>query len=322
VVDGQELFTIGAPLRGQKGMTSGTVGRVQPHTLTSDFVLARGSVGGPVFTADGALVGITSTVNDKDERDGVAQVVRVEGACDVLASARKAMTNAAPPSGTHLPVEPVRPFPVSALQRTAQGRAGGLSPYQMSSSDFDIAFITPTLIYGAQDQPDRTPRRAPRAEPPQRPLLDFSNWSEYVADVPPVLLVRVTPKLAESKWTTVARGAARTQGVALPPVKHVKSGLSRMRAMCGEAEVTPIHAFRLQPRASGRDAVDDGLYVFDPGALGPHCGTVKLVLYSEKEPTKGDTRPVDPTVLQQIWQEFAPYRDPSVAQTRADAPAP
>jgi hypothetical protein len=37
---------------------------------------------------------------------------------------------------------------------------------------------------------------------------------------------------------------------------------------------------------------------------------VKLVLYSEKEPAKGDTRLVDPKVLQQIWQDFAPYREP------------
>jgi hypothetical protein len=38
------------------------------------------------------------------------------------------------------------------------------------------------------------------------------------------------------------------------------------------------------------------------------CATVKLVLYSEKEPQKGDTRVVDPKVIQQIWQDFAPYR--------------
>ena len=138
--------------------------------------------------------------------------------------------------------------------------------------------------------------------------MDFGNWSEYVADFPPVLLIRVTPKLVESFWTTVARGAARTQGVALPPIKRVKSGFSRMRVFCGDAEVTPIHPFKLEQRVSESDAIYEGLYVFDPGALGPHCGTVKLVLYSEKEPAKGDTRLVDPKVLQQIWQDFAPSR--------------
>ncbi len=139
--------------------------------------------------------------------------------------------------------------------------------------------------------------------------MDFGNWSEYVADVPPVLLIRVTPKMVEGFWTTVARGAARTQGVALPPIKHFKSGFSRMRVFCGDAEVTPIHPFKLEQRVSESDAIYEGLYVFDPGALGPHCGTVKLVLYSEKEPAKGDTRLVDPKVLQQIWQDFAPYRE-------------
>jgi hypothetical protein len=32
---------------------------------------------------------------------------------------------------------------------------------------------------------------------------------------------------------------------------------------------------------------------------------VTLVLYSEKEPTKADTRVVDPAVLQQIQRDFA-----------------
>jgi len=322
VVNGQALFTIGAPLREQKGMTSGTVSRVEPHAIASDLILPSGSTGGPVFTAGGGVIGITSVVDGKDQNRGTeSRVVRVDDACDVVASAEKKMKNATPPDGTHLPVEPVRPFPMNALKDAAQRRAGDLSPYQMSSSDFDVAFITPVLTYGAQNQSQQARARersrgarTPNAEPGVvRPLLDFSNWSEYVAEFPPVLMVRVTPKLVEGFWTTVARGAARTQGVALPPIKHVKSGFSRMRAVCGEAEVTPIHPFKLEQRVSERDAIDEGLYVFDPGALGPHCGTVKLVMYSEKDPEKGDTRVVDPRVLEQIWQDFAPYRAPSVS---------
>ena len=316
VVDGQELFTIGAPLREQKSMTSGTVSRVEPHAIVADFRLAPGSAGGPVFTAGGGVVGITSIVDDKSEsRLGASRVVRIDDACDVVASAEKQMKDAAPPDGTHLPVEPARPFPVNALKDAAQRRAGSLSPYPMSSSDFDVAFMTPVLIYGAQEQERGRERRGgprtPDAGPAvMRPLMDFGNWSEYVADIPPVLLIRVTPKLVESFWTTVARGAARTQGVSLPPIKHVKSGFSRMRVFCGDAEVTPIHPFKLEQRVSESDAIYEGLYVLDPGALGPHCGTVKLVLYSEKAPGRGDTRLVDPRVIQQIWQDFAPYREP------------
>jgi S1-C subfamily serine protease len=301
--DGQELFTIGAPLREQKGMTSGTVRRVEPHAILAGFRLASGSTGGPVFTASGSVIGITSIADDKDideSRRAIARVVLVADACEAVASAEKKMTAAALPDGIHLPVEPSRPFPVDLLKDAAQRRAGSLSPYQMSSSDFDIAFITPVLAYGAQDRSEQARGRA---------VADFGNWSEYVADVPPVLLVRVTPKQVEGFWTTVARGAARTQGVAVPPIKHFKSGFSRMRAFCGDAEVTPIHPFKLEQRISESDAIYEGLYVFDPDALRPDCGTVKLVMYSDKEPGKSDARVVEPRVLQQIWQDFEPYRN-------------
>lgn len=304
VVDRQELFTISAPLREAKGMTSGTVSGVEPHAIVADFMLAAGSAGGPVFTPGGGVVGITS-VDDKDaRRRAPSRVVRIEEVCDVVAAAEKKMTGALPPEGTRLPVEPERPFPVNALKDAVQQRSGNLNPYQISSSDFDVAFMTPVHLYAAQSRSGQDRARDPRL----RPLMDFGNWSEYVADVPPVLLIRVTPKLVEGFWTAVARGAARTQGVALPPITHVKSGVSRMRAFCGDAEVTPIHPFKLEQRVSESTAIDEGLYAFDPGALGPHCGPVKLVLYSAKEPEKGDTRLVDPAVLQQIWQDFAPYR--------------
>lgn len=302
VVDGQELFTIGAPLRELKGMTPGTVSRIEPQSIAADFMLATGSAGGPVFTATGSVVGLTSVVDDKEESArGSARVVRIEGACDVVAAAEKKMTGA-PPANTLLPMEPMRPFPRNALEDAVQRRAAGLSAYQMSSSDFDIAFITPVHTYGAQSAQSNGRERG------RGPLMDFANWSDYVEDVPPVLLIRVTPRLVEGFWTTVGRGAARTQGVSLPPIKHAKAGFSRMRAFCGDAEVTPIHPLTLEQRVSDSDAINEGLYAFDPGALGPHCGTVKLVLYSEKEPEKGDSRVVDPKVLQDIWQLFAPYR--------------
>jgi len=311
VAAGQELFTISAPLREARSMESGTVTRVDPHAIVSELMLAPGSAGGPVFTAAGGVIGITSLVDDKDERRREAvRVVRIDAVCAVVADAEKRMKDAMP-VGTHLPVEPSRPFPVSAIKDAEQIRAGGLSPYQMSSSDFDIVFITPPLLHSTQERGrDRTDTRMLAADSAaSHALIDFGNWSEYVAANPPVLMIRVTPKLVEGFWTTMARGAARTQGVALPPIKHVKSGFSRMQAFCGAVDMTPIHPFKLEQRVSDSDAIYEGLYVFEPGALGPQCGTVKLVLYSDKEPEKGDTRVVDPKVLEEIWRLFAPYRE-------------
>ena len=142
----------------------------------------------------------------------------------------------------------------------------------------------------------------------ERLLTDFSNWSEYVAATPPVLLIRVTPKLVEGFWTKVARGAASTQGMAIPPIKSLKPDFARMRVFCGEAEIVPVHPFKLEHRLSDKDTLVEGLYAFDPGALAPECAGVRLQLYSEKEPQKADTLTIDAKVIQAIWNDFAPIR--------------
>ena len=72
-----------------------------------------------------------------------------------------------------------------------------------------------------------------------------------------------------------------------------------------KTEVTPIHPLMVEQRLSETEAVYEGLYVFDPASLGPQCGTVRLTVYSENDPDKGDTRVVDPKVLQQITRDFA-----------------
>lgn len=317
VTDGQEIYAISAPLRQHKGMTPGVVLRVGPHAIESDFRLAIGGSGGPVFTADGTLLGLTSVVDEKDATArGDLNVVRTEDACDVVAAAQK-IKDASAAGGAHLPIEPTRPFPADALKEMVQRRVGSLNPYQMTSTDFDIGFITPVLVYGAQyqaeqetkrDRNDRGRRPQDAGPAPMRPQMDFANWSEYVADVPPVLMIRVTPKFEEGFWTKVARGAAQTQGMAIPAIKRFKSGFLRMRAFCGDTEITPIHPFKLEQHVSETDTIMEGLYVFDSSALGPDCASVKLTLYSEKDPDKADTRIVDPKLIQQIWSDFAPYR--------------
>ena len=320
VIEGQEIYALSAPLRQQKGMTPGLVLRVAPHAIESDFRLAIGGAGGPVFSADGVLLGLTSIVDEHDATArGDLRVMRADDVCEVIASAQK-IKGVSAPEGAHLPVEPTRPFPPDALKEIVQRRVGSLNPYQMSSEDFDIGLITPVLVYGAQYQAEQASRRdrndrgrrpsAQEAEPQLvRPLMDFSNWSEYVADVPPVLMIRVTPKFEEGFWTKVARGAAQTQGMAIPAIKRFKAGFGRMRVFCGDAEVTPIHPFKLEQHVSETDTIIEGLYVFDPGAIGPHCSTVKLTVYSEKDPEKADSRVIDPKLVEQIWNDFAPFRE-------------
>ena len=101
--------------------------------------------------ADRGLAGLSSIVDDEEERRrGYVRIVSVGDVCEVVKSAEKAMQTAPRPAATHLPVEPLRPFPADALDAAVKSRQGGLNPYQISSSGFDIAFLTPVLIYAAQ----------------------------------------------------------------------------------------------------------------------------------------------------------------------------
>lgn len=315
LADGQAILTIGVPLYEAKGLTTGNVTRVEASTTVSDFVLSNGSAGGPVFAANGALAGLTSRITEDTGRlQEQIRVVGVENVCRAFAAAELKSKDSAPLSGVHLPIEPLRRLPAETLKEEAKRRSGSMGAYMTQASDFDVAFLTPVMIYLAQQAPETSRPRDPKAaaldarQASLRALSDFANWSAYVTDAPPLLMIRVTPRLVEGFWTTVARGAAYTQGVALPAMKHFKPGFSRMRVSCGNTEVTPIHPFRLEQRVSDTDAIYEGLYVFDPAAIGPQCSTVTLVLYSEKEPEKGETRVVDPKVIQQVWQDFASYR--------------
>jgi hypothetical protein len=314
LVDGQRIVAIGAPLRGPKDVSGGEIIRVEPHASVADVRLAPGSTGGPVFGTSGSVVGISSLVDDVNQRSRDARIIPVDDVCEVVRSAQTALQGAQRPSPTLLPTEPLRPFPADALDAAVKGRDANLSANQISSSDFDITFLTPVLVYGAQHNKQQANTGTGNTRGPaiqqgrQAAPTDFGAWSDYFANVPPVLVVRVTPKLAESFWTTIARGAAYTQGVAVPPIKHFKPGFLRLRALCGDVEVTPLHPFTLEQRVSETDAIREGLYVFDPQALGPHCGSVKLVMYSEKEPKKPETRAVDPQMIDRIWQDFASHR--------------
>lgn len=313
----QKVFAISAPINDEKSLASGTVSRITANTVFSDVRVDDDSLGAPLFNAAGDVIAITTPDDDtRSPGSGALRAVRIDEARGVIAAAEKTMAQTAAPDGTRLPVDPQREFSDEALKEAAERRKGNLEPYRVPAADFDVSLITPVLIYASQHQGERTigreRGRGARNEfemaASRRALQDFGNWSDYVRRDPPVLMIRATPKLVEAVWKTILRGAAQTQGVSLPPIKHVKAGFSRMRIFCGDAEVNPIHPFKIEQRVGERDAVYEGLYVFDPAAIGPHCGTVTLTLFSDKAPDKGDTRVIDPKILEQIWQDFAPYR--------------
>jgi hypothetical protein len=258
------------------------------------------------------MVGLTAAAPDQaGNRRADVLVIRLGMVCEAVAAARSKMSESTALAPTPLPVEPMRTYPSESMATAAKTTSSAAPPRTFSTSAFDVALVTPRDVLRARERADWTGGRSgrpPEAEARLGRLTDFGSWSQYFADVPPLLIVRVTPKMTEGFWVRVAREAARTQGADLPAFKDFRTNFLRMRLTCGGAEVTPIHPFVLEHAVTETKNIREGLYVFGPDALGPHCGTVTLTVSSEQVPEKAETVTIAPAIVDQIWQDFASYR--------------
>jgi S1-C subfamily serine protease len=280
----QKVVALAAPMLEPKSAILGTVGRVETATFQIDWRLTGGAAGGPVFDAGGHPIGITLPDDEReDSRRRDSQAIPLSNACGVLAAAEKKIAGATPPPPTRLRVEDSR---AARTRKPADPKAPRMTIPIVSSSNFDVSILTPAMV-------DSDMARA-------NPRTDFGHWTDYVNNAPPVLLVRATPKFEESLWKTILRGAAATQGANLPPLRSFSSNFLRMRAFCGAAEVAPIHPFNILREVQDRASIREGLYVFAVGDFGPHCGTVRFDLYSEKSPDKADGLTVDPQLFPKL----------------------
>ena len=277
-----EISTIAAPMLTGKDVLDGVVTRVTSQAIFADLRISRETAGGPVFNSDGDLLGISSIEEDPTRFTRVAAwTIPIEKACAALEMAAKTIAGGSPPKGVRLPIETGAGSSVTSM--AAKQPKAQLTT--IKASDFDITLMTSTQ---ARDGSSSDPR------------TDFDNWTDYLRYTPPVLLVRVSPQFEESFWKTLARGAAMTQGVNLPPLKNFTSNFVRMRAQCGETEVLPIHPFVIERRVNDKQTIREGLYVFALDAFGPQCSTIRFSMFSEKDPKQGDTKMIDPKLFEQV----------------------
>jgi hypothetical protein len=264
-----------------------------------------------VFNDAGAVVGLTSTSTEVDARPDEAAVVPTIFICEALAASLPMLSSAKPLETAQLPVVPTRRYPVDALENAKPGTTPNAAVPVMSATDFDVAFITPPMLHRARQRAGWTGGqlgRSPEAAAILGRLTDLGAWADYFSNLPAVLIVRATPKMVEGFWKRVGREAARTQGADLPPFKDFKTSFGRMRATCGGVDVTPIHPFVLEHQVADKKIVREGLYVFEPDAFGPQCATVTFSFFSEAQPERADPLMLTRPVLDQIWNDFAPYR--------------
>ena len=304
--EGRAVVALSAPYAAPVDAVEGEVTTLAGRAVETDLRLRFGGAGGPAFNTAGEIIGLTSVSPAADERrPGGVKIVRAGIVCDTLAAARESMASAAAPNASRLPIEPPAPARRDAIAAAPKSRAPAPTPVVLSESDFDVALITPAMIARSGEKADWTggaTGRSAESEAKLGRLMDFGGWSEYFADLPPVLVVRVSPKLVEGFWKRLAREAARTQGAELPPFKDFSASFLRLQATCGGEPIAPIHPFTIEHRLPDRRVIREGLYVFDPASFRAECGSVILSLYAEKTPQRAQTVSISAATLSLLKQ--------------------
>src|SRR5437764_5695007 len=287
---GEQVFTIGNPLGQEKVLTTGVISKIGSESITSDININHGNSGGPLLTLKGEVIGITTGGLEQ-----LARIVPVEGARPLIEEARKKL-GGSPPSAELLPVDPTDHFPADALRTLLQTEKAERKTYDLNMDQFDVSFVTPVLAYLRSHQEEMAAARkaAQRTGNGSQATVQPATLEE-ARGYRPVLVIWVYPKLG-GHWGL-----------------KFKTAFQRMRLLCGNKEVAPIHPGRelddfkdLQGRTIDRSF--KGIYSYLPDAISPDCGSMALEIFSEKAPNVPITRLVDSATIAKIWADFEPYR--------------
>jgi S1-C subfamily serine protease len=323
VVEGERVLTIGSPLNQRKIMTTGIVSKVEKRVIISDININPGNSGGPLFNSLGEVVGVT-TFGDVSRPGfpGVSGIVRIEEALSVITEARAKMLQMTKPPAKLLAVDPTDTFPLDAIKEIALAEKFDSKRYFLGAGDYQVMLLTPTLKYRMETEAEREAAKTKNKRNKKegavqgtfRPFEDFYSWREYVGDYKPILLVRATPTLGESFWGALGRGMAANYGIHTKAYLRFKTDFYRMRLLCGEKEIEPIHPGKIAHVLkadnyfiSVKDATYEGIYSYPADAITPACGQVKLEIYSEKNPNKAEVKTLDVKTVNRVAEDFAPY---------------
>ncbi len=323
VVEGEKVLAIGSPLSQRKIMTTGIVSKVEPRAIISDVNINPGNSGGPLFNSVGYVVGLT-TFHEGSSGPGIAGIVRIEEAYSTIAKAREKLATESAPPKTLLPVEPAEKYPVAGLKQVIQRKNSGNSKrYFLTVGDFDVAIITPVFKYrmmtgGELAGSKELNKRLKKANEDStlNPLDDLRDWAEYAGEYSAVISIRAHSHLHETFLSGFSRTMAAASGSYGGPARlKFKNDFKAMRLLCNSKEIQPIHPGKIAHVLSlsnsivqVSDASYEGFYSYPPDAISPSCKEVALEIESVKKGSKPERQPLDRKAVQQVWDDFGPYR--------------
>lgn len=324
VVEGERVFAIGSPLYQDKILTSGIVSKVEERALISDVNVNPGNSGGPLFNSLGEVVGLTTFGVKAEGGPGIAGIVRIEQAAELVAKATASAAEKGTPPNRLLPNMPEGSFPVETIKAQIDVKKFPQKPYKSDIKDYQINYITPVFKFwvSEKDRLESVKNRDKRNK--EKGVLntvdrfrDLRNWNEYAGELKPVVEILALPEVTftgKSMFLSILTTAAA--GIPTPLNMKFKADFYQMKLICSGEEIPPLKRNKAEFGADLQNYYKvktrytyAGIYtypheVFEPGK----CGQMQLHVFSEEDIEKPIVTFVSEETKARIWSDFADYR--------------
>jgi len=324
IVEGERVFAIGSPLYQDKILTSGIVSKIEERAIISDININPGNSGGPLFNSLGEVVGLTTFGVQAEGGPGIAGIVRIEQAAEIMKKAVETARTKGAGSDRLLPNMPDGTFPVETIKAQLDVKKFPQKPYKSDIKDYQINYITPVFKFYVteKDRLESLKKRDKRNK--EKGVMntvdrfrDLRNWNEYAGQLKPVVEILALPEVtATGKSMLLTIVATAAAGISTPLDMKFKADFYQMKLMCSGEEITPLKRNKTEFGAQLQNYYKvktrytyAGIYtypheVFEPGK----CGQMQLHVFSEEDIEKPIVTYVSEETKARIWTDFADYR--------------
>jgi hypothetical protein len=324
VLEGERVFAIGSPLSQEKILTSGIVSKVETRAIISDVNINPGNSGGPLFNSLGEVIGITTFGESAGFGPGVSGIVRIEVAEELLARAKESAQGKESPSAELMPTVPEDAFPLDAIKTRLDVKKFETKHYKSELGNYDVMMLTPIYKFylSERDRLEAAREREKRnrgdgASGTMDKYRNLRNWAEYAGQLKPVVQILAIPEM-KMTGKSLLLGAILVAGAGMmtPPDMKFKADFYEMTLVCDGTVITPIQRgkselivpmqsyYRVKNRFTYAGIYTYPVDPFEPGK----CKQLTLNVFSEENPALAAKKILNPLMVQQVWQDFAEYR--------------
>jgi hypothetical protein len=223
-------------------------------------------------------------------------------------------------------------FPLDVIKARLDVKKFETKHYKSELGNYDVMMLTPVYKFylSEKDRLEAVREREKRnkgegAQGTMDKYRNLRNWAEYAGELKPVVQILAIPEM-KMTGKSLLLGAVLMAGAGMmtPPDMKFKADFYEMTLVCDGMVITPIQRGKSElvvPMPSYYKVKNRftyaGIYTYPVDPFEPgKCKQLTLNVFSEENPALASKKILNPQMVQQVWQDFAEYR-----QRKAQPPA-